>query len=293
VAESRLPALAWPLHAHEAVVRYRIPQQEAHAMTIPTTTLLSATIAAVLACGTASAAAGDVARVEETTTTTDTMTGRTTTTTSVRFEDYDADADGIIVEREIPDGSGFAEVWVKYDADRDLRITPVEFERWTPATPATQRIEQTTVSTDAQGNTTTTTSVRFEDFDTNTDGVIVQAEVRPDSEFAGVWKRYDVDGDLRLTPVEFKAYTVGTSSASMRQHTSSVVNADGSTTQLTTTTRIEFADWDRDADGVLIKSEIPTDSGFATVWSRYDADRNLEISPSEFDAWLVVVEDDE
>ena len=261
-------------------------------MNHPKPTTLSFALAAALACATASA--GEVTRVEETTTTATDATGRTTTTTTTtRFEDFDSDADGVIVEREIPATSPFAEVWVKYDADRDLRITPVEFQKWTPVAADTQRVEQTTVSTDAAGNTTTTTTVRFEELDANADGVIVQSELRPDSDIYMVWKRYDADGDLRLTPVEFKAYTVAapTASTTVQKHTSSVVNADGSTTELTTTTKVEFTDWDKDADGVLIRSEIPTDSGFATVWTKYDADADLKITPAEFDAWLVVAGD--
>jgi hypothetical protein len=254
---------------------------------------LTVAIAVGLACSAGAAAAGEVTRVEETRTTSD-ATGRTTTTTSVRFEDYDTNADGIILKQEIPAASSFADVWVQYDVDRDLRITPVEFRKWTPVSADTQRVEQTTVSTDAHGNTTTTTTVRFEELDTNADGVIVKSEVRPDSEFGTVWMRYDADGDLRITPVEFKAYSMAAPQAStVRKHTSSVVNADGSTTQLTTTTRVEFEQWDRDANGVLIKSEIPGDSRFATVWSQYDTDRNLQITPTEFDAWLVVADDDD
>jgi hypothetical protein len=255
--------------------------------------MLAPAIVLALAFGAGAASADEVTRVEERTTTTD-ATGRITTTTSVSFRDYDSNADGIILEQEIPAGSPFSNVWVQYDADRDLRITPVEFERWTPVAADSQRVEQTTVSTDAHGNTTTTTTVRFEELDANADGVIVKSEVRPESEFATVWMRYDADGDLRITPVEFKAYSQAAPAArTVQEHTSSVVNADGSTTRLTTTTKVEFADWDKDANGVLIQSEIPGDSGFATVWSKYDTDRNLVISPTEFDAWLVVADHDD
>lgn len=252
---------------------------------------LTLSIALVLALGAATASADEVTRVEEKTTTTD-AAGRTTTTTTVRFQDYDTNADGILLKEEIPADSSFSQVWVKFDADRDLRITPVEFQQWTPTPADVQRVERTTVSTDAQGNTTTTTTVRFEQFDRNADGYIVKEEVLPESEFATVWMRYDADGDLRLTPVEFKGYASSAPAATVQKHTSTVTNADGSTTELTTTTKVEFSDWDRDANGVLIQSEIPSDSGFATVWSKYDADRNLLISPTEFDAWLVVADDD-
>ena len=75
-------------------------------MKLPHPTLLSAAIAALMATG---AIAGDVTRVEESTTTTQDATGQsTTTTTTVRFEDYDADADGVLVQTEIPATSSFA-----------------------------------------------------------------------------------------------------------------------------------------------------------------------------------------
>ena len=262
-------------------------------MNTPNISTITRAIVLALALGVGAAPADEVTRVKETTTTTD-ASGRTTTTTTVRFEDYDTNADGVILKQEIPAGSTFSNVWVQYDADNDLRITPVEFKKWTLVDADVQRVKQTTVSTDAQGNTTTTTTVRFEDLDNNADGVIVKSEIRPESEFSTVWMRYDADGDLRITPVEFKAYSLASPQPrTVQKHTSRVVNADGSTTQLTTTTQVEFEDWDKDANGVLIKSEIPSDSGFATVWTEYDIDRNLVISPAEFDSWLIVEYEEE
>jgi hypothetical protein len=264
-------------------------------MNTPTLSTLTRTIGITLALafGAGATAADDVTRIKETKTTTD-ASGRTTTTTTVRFEDYDTNADGIILKQEIPTDSTFSTVWMQYDADGDLRITPVEFQKWTLVDADTQRVKQTTVSTDAQGNTTTTTTVRFEDLDSNADGYIVKSELRPETELSTVWMRYDADGDLRITPVEYKAYSVASPEVrTVQKHSSQVVNADGTTTRLTTTTEVQFEDWDQNADGVLIQSEIPTDSGFVTVWKEYDADRNLTISPAEFDAWLLIVQDEE
>jgi hypothetical protein len=253
--------------------------------------MLAAAVALVL--GAASASAGETTRVEETRTTTDAH-GNTVTSTRVKFEDYDSDADGIIVKSEIPAGSTFSTVWTQYDIDRDLRITPVEFRKWTVVDADGQRVQQTTVSTDARGNTTTTTTTRFEDLDADADGIIVKSEIPSASPFATVWTKYDTDGDLRITPVEYQPYAVaGRDVRSVEKHTSHVRDADGSTTRLTTTTKVGFEDWDADSDGVLVTSEIPADSRFKTVWVDYDADRNRTISRDEFDAWIVLYQSDD
>ena len=265
-------------------------------MNTPKISTLTCALGLALASGAGVAVAEDVQRVQETKTTSTDASGRTTTTTTVRFEDYDTNADGFILKQEIPADSRFANVWVQYDADRDLKITPVEFEQWTLVDADTQAVKTTTVSTDAQGNSTTTTTIRFEDLDSNADGVIVKSELRPDAEYSSVLMRYDADGDLKITPVEFKAYLVAAPQPrTTQQHTSHVTNADGSTTKLitTTTTEVEFKDWDVDANGVLIKSEIPSDSGFATVWTEYDIDKNHTISPAEFDAWMIIQNEEE
>ena len=178
-------------------------------MNKPSIATLTAAIAVALSIGVGAALADGVKRVEQTKTTTD-VHGNTSTTTTVRFEDYDSDADGYILKQEIPTGSAFANVWIEYDADRDQRITPVEFQKWTLVEADASKVKTTTVSTDSQGNTTKTTTIRFEDLDSNADGVIVKSEIQPSSEFSTVWMRYDEDGDLRITPVEFKKYVVAT-----------------------------------------------------------------------------------
>lgn len=49
--------------------------------------------------------------------------------------------------------------------------------------------------------------VTFEQLDTNSDGFIDRSDVPADHELARLFDNYDMDGDDRLSMVEFRGYT--------------------------------------------------------------------------------------
>lgn len=56
-----------------------------------------------------------------------------TTVTSTRDLDFgtlDSDADGFVVQTEIPADAELAQVWVDYDADGDMKLSQGEFDAW-------------------------------------------------------------------------------------------------------------------------------------------------------------------
>ena len=62
---------------------------------------------------------------------------------------------------------------------------------------------------------------------------------------------------------------------------------------MTTTEEVVFTDLDADADGFVVQTEIPTDLELAQVWVDFDADGDMKLSQSEFDAWVAVDEEEE
>ncbi len=50
-------------------------------------------------------------------------------------------------------------------------------------------------------------NVTFEQLDTNSDGFIDRSDVPADHELARLFDNYDMDGDNRLSMVEFRNYT--------------------------------------------------------------------------------------
>lgn len=68
-----------------------------------------------------------------------------------------------------------------------------------------------------------------------------------------------------------------------------VVQTETTQTTVTTTTEtVEFTELDADADGFVVQTEIPTDLELAQVWVDFDADGDMKLSQSEFDAWVAV-----
>lgn len=126
--------------------------------------------------------------------------------------------------------------------------------------------------------TTTTTTTEFVDLDADRDGFVIVSEAAKNPEFSKVWVQYDKNGDKKITRVEYDAYRA----IAVKEPVAST------TTTTTTTTRREFVDFDTDADGYIVVSEIPADDEFAKVYVKYDKDGDKKITRTEYDAWYTV-----
>src|SRR5690606_13698921 len=61
---------------------------------------------------------------------TETTETTVTTTETVEFTQLDADADGFVVQAEIPTDIELAQVWVDLDADCDMKLSQSEVDGW-------------------------------------------------------------------------------------------------------------------------------------------------------------------
>jgi len=158
------------------------------------------------------------------------------------FANHDPDGDGYIGRDEIPaDDAGLLDAFARFDANADERLDRYEFESL------------------AQG--------RFASLDANADQFVDSSEASSFAALGSSFASVDVDGDGRVSEVEYRSFLDSGAWASDRE-------------------RYAFRYMDTNGDGFVSRTEAAQFTDFAAEFDALDEDADGLVDSSQYDGFM-------